>query len=401
MLQGKKVLLAVCGSIAAYKAANLIRLLTKSGAEVKVIMTTSACGFITPLTLSTLSGNPVNIDFVHDQTSGLWNSHVELGLWADLMVVAPASANTLSKAAHGICDNFLQAVYLSAKCPVWFAPAMDLDMWVHPSTQQNIQALQNFGNLILEPGVGALASGLEGKGRMMEPEDILDSVHAFFSTGKRFQGNKILITAGPTYEAIDPVRFIGNRSSGKMGYAIAEELAAQGATVILISGPTALNVEHSSIQKHNVESAFEMKTKVAEYFDGCDAAIFSAAVADYTPVQVADQKIKKKDQRFDLSLQKTEDIAAYCGTKKKDSQFIVGFALETNQEEENALSKLKSKNQDMVVLNSLKDEGAGFAGDTNKITIYTAKGSKKSFELKSKKAVAVDIINTLYDSWLA
>jgi phosphopantothenoylcysteine decarboxylase / phosphopantothenate---cysteine ligase len=401
MLQGKKVLLAVCGSIAAYKAANLIRLLTKSGAEVKVIMTASACGFISPLTLSTLSGNPVNIDFVQDHESGVWNSHVELGLWADLMVVAPASANSIAKSAQGICDNYLQAVYLSARCPVWFAPAMDLDMWAHPSTQGNIQTLKKFGNKILEPGTGALASGLEGKGRMMEPEEIANAIEMHFNANARFKGKHILITAGPTYEAIDPVRFIGNRSSGKMGYAIAEQLANEGASVTLISGPTALQVASPSITLIKVESAAEMKSKVADCFPTCNAAIFSAAVADYTPVLVANEKIKKKDQRFDLSLQKTEDIAAYCGKLKKNDQFIVGFALETNQEEDNALLKLKSKNQDVIVLNSLRDAGAGFAGDTNKITLYTAKGSKKKFELKSKREVAEDIINTMYEEWLA
>ncbi len=399
MLQGKKVLLAVCGSIAAYKAATLVRLLTKSGAEVKVVMTASACGFITPLTLSTLSGHPVRLDFVDDQDSGLWNSHVEMGLWADLMIVAPASANSLAKAAQGICDNYLQAVYLSARCPVWWAPAMDLDMWAHPATQQNITTLQSFGNRILEPGTGALASGLEGKGRMMEPEDVHAAVVSFFYVAQVFQGKTVLVTAGPTYEAIDPVRFIGNRSSGKMGYAIAEELAQQGAEVILVSGPSSLLPQHTSITLYKVESAAEMKDKVLSYFDRCDAAVFSAAVADYTPVVVADQKIKKKDARFDLELKKTEDIAALCGAKKTNQQFIVGFALETQQEEANALAKMTSKNQDMIVLNSLQDSGAGFAGDTNKVSIYTAKGVKKTVELKSKTAVAKDIVQTMSESW--
>lgn len=401
MLQGKKVLLAVCGSIAAYKAALLVRLLTKSGAEVKVVMTASACDFITPLTLSTLSGHPVSIDFVHDQDSGLWNSHVDMGLWADLMIVAPASANTLAKAAQGICDNYLQAVYLSARCPVWWAPAMDLDMWAHPATQHNISALQSFGNRILEPSTGSLASGLEGKGRMMEPETIHEAIVAFFSVVQTFQGKTVLVTAGPTYEAIDPVRFIGNRSSGKMGYAIAEELASQGAKVILVSGPSSLAAHHPSIRLHKVESAAEMKDTVLSYFNQCHAAVFSAAVADYTPVEVAQQKIKKKDARFALELKKTEDIAAVCGAQKTQGQFIVGFALETQEEEANALAKMNAKRQDMIVLNSLQDPGAGFAGDTNKITIYTVQGVKKTFELKSKTAVAQDIVHMMSESWLA
>jgi len=401
MLQGKKVLLAVCGSIAAYKAANLIRLLTKSGAEVKVIMTASACDFITPLTLATLSGNPVSTDFVHDPESGVWNSHVEMGLWADLMLVAPASANTVAKAAQGICDNFLQAVYLSARCPVWWAPAMDLDMWMHESTQANIKTLASFGDRILQPGTGSLASGLEGKGRLMEPEELHGHVVSFFEEHKRLQGKIILVTAGPTYEAIDPVRFIGNRSTGKMGYALAEELADQGAKVILISGPTSLVISDASIHRIDVESAAEMKNQVLAHFERCDAAVFSAAVADYTPVEVAHQKIKKKDLRFDLALEKTEDIAALCGAKKKAQQFIVGFALETEHEEANALAKMNAKNQNMIVLNSLQDAGAGFASDTNKITVFTDNGGKRTFELKTKKAVAKDIIDVMFASWLA
>ncbi len=400
MLLGKKVLLAVCGSIAAYKAATLIRLLTKSGAEVKVIMTTSACGFITPLTLSTLSGNPVSINFVQDQDNDLWNSHVEMGLWADLMLIAPASANSLAKSAQGICDNFLQAVYLSARCPVWWAPAMDLDMWEHPATKQNIQALQTFGNRILEPAMGSLASGLEGKGRLMEPEDIHAAVLSFFNGNKPYEGKIVLITAGPTYEPIDPVRFIGNRSTGKMGFAIAEEIASQGAKVILISGPTVLTAKHSSIQCFRVESALQMKNVVLDNFDASDAAIFCAAVADYTPVDVAAQKIKKKEQRFDLALTKTDDIAALCGMRKKEHQFIVGFALETEHEAENARVKMNSKNQNMIVLNSLNDAGAGFSGDTNKVIIYSVQGEEYNFELKSKKAVAKDIVNTMSNLWL-
>jgi len=400
MLQGKKVLLGVCGSIAAYKAAHLIRLLTKSGAEVRVIMTASASDFITPLTLSTLSNYPVSSEFTHDKASGLWNSHVEMGLWADLMIIAPASANSLAKAAQGICDNYLQAVYLSARCPVWWAPAMDLDMWQHPATQSNIQKLQTYGNRILDPGTGQLASGLEGKGRMMEPEQIVEVIHQHFVSNAKLSGKKILVTAGPTYEPIDPVRFIGNRSSGKMGYAIAEELAKEGAEVYLISGPSEVKTIHRNILLHKVESAAQMKDKVMAYFEQSDAAIFSAAVADYTPETVADQKIKKKEERFAIDLIKTIDIAAACGAKKKNGQFLVGFALETEQEEANALKKMSAKKQDMIVLNSLRDTGAGFSGDTNKISIYNAAGQKEEYGLKSKEEVAKDIVHKICLEWL-
>jgi len=400
MLQGKKVLLGVCGSIAAYKAAHLIRLLTKSGAEVRVIMTASASDFITPLTLSTLSNYPVSSEFTHDKASGLWNSHVEMGLWADLMIIAPASANSLAKAAQGICDNYLQAVYLSARCPVWWAPAMDLDMWQHPSTQSNIQKLQAYGNRILDPGTGQLASGLEGKGRMMEPEQIAEVVQQYFKVSGKLTGKKIVVTAGPTYEPIDPVRFIGNRSSGKMGYALAEELAKEGAEVYLISGPSHVKAVHKNIVLHQVESAAQMKDQVMHYFDQSDAAIFSAAVADYTPETVADQKIKKKEERFAIDLVKTTDIAAACGAKKKSGQFLVGFALETEQEEANALKKMSAKKQDMIVLNSLRDAGAGFSGDTNKVSIYTAAGEKVEFGLKSKNEVAKDIVQKICQEWL-
>jgi phosphopantothenoylcysteine decarboxylase/phosphopantothenate--cysteine ligase len=400
MLQGKKVLLGVCGSIAAYKSAHLIRLLTKSGAEVRVIMTASASDFITPLTLSTLSNYPVSSEFTHDKASGLWNSHVEMGLWADLMIIAPASANSLAKAAQGICDNYLQAVYLSARCPVWWAPAMDLDMWLHPATQTNIQLLQSYGNRILDPGTGPLASGLEGKGRMMEPEQIAEVVQQYFQASAKLSGKKIIVTAGPTYEPIDPVRFIGNRSSGKMGYAIAEELAQEGAEVYLISGPSQVKPVHKGIVLHQVESAAEMKDQVMIYFDQCDGAVFSAAVADYTPETVADQKIKKKEDRFAIDLVKTVDIAAACGAKKKNGQFLVGFALETEQEEANALKKMSSKKQDMIVLNSLRDAGAGFSGDNNKISIYTSGGQKVEFGLKSKTEVAKDIVQKICQEWL-
>jgi phosphopantothenoylcysteine decarboxylase/phosphopantothenate--cysteine ligase len=400
MLQGKKVLLGVCGSIAAYKAAHLIRLLTKSGAEIRVIMTTSAFDFITPLTLSTLSNNPVSSEFTPDKASGLWNSHVEMGLWADLMVIAPATANSLAKSAQGICDHYLQAVYLSARCPVWWAPAMDLDMWQHPSTQSNILKLQSYGNRILDPGTGLLASGLEGKGRMMEPEQIAEAIEVYFGKSRKLVGKKILVTAGPTYEPIDPVRFIGNRSSGKMGYAIAEELAGEGAEVYLISGPSSVKVIHPRIVLYKVESAAQMKDQVMAWFDKSDAAIFTAAVADYTAETVADQKIKKKEERFAIDLVKTVDIAAACGAKKKSGQFLVGFALETEEEEANALKKMAAKKQDMIVLNSLRDAGAGFSGDTNKISIYTASGQKEEFDLKSKAEVAKDIVQKICQEWL-
>jgi len=325
---------------------------------------------------------------------------VEMGLWADLMVIAPASANSLAKSAQGICDNYLQAVYLSARCPVWWAPAMDLDMWQHPATQANIQALQSYGNRILDPGTGPLASGLEGKGRMMEPEQIAEAIQHHFASSQKLKGKKIIVTAGPTYEPIDPVRFIGNRSSGKMGYAIAEELAKEGAEVHLISGPSSVKTIHPSIVLHKVESAAEMKEQVMIYFDQSDAAVFSAAVADYTPETVADQKIKKKEDRFAINLVKTVDIAAACGAQKKAGQFLVGFALETEQEEANALKKMSAKNQDMIVLNSLRDEGAGFSGDTNKISIYTAASQKEEYGLKSKNEVAKDIVHKMCQEWL-
>jgi phosphopantothenoylcysteine decarboxylase/phosphopantothenate--cysteine ligase len=398
MLKNKKIVVAICGSIAAYKSATLVRLLLKSGAEVRVIMTPSACDFITPLTLSTLSNYPVYTDFFIDEHKTAWNNHVELGLWADLMIVAPASASTIGKAVSGISDNFLLAVYLSAKCPVWWAPAMDLDMWKHESTQQNIQTLIQRGNKVLEPGTGLLASGLEGKGRMMEPEDIALQVEQHLGTIARFQNKKILITAGPTYEAIDPVRFIGNRSTGKMGYAIAEALYEQGAEVTVISGPTALSLS-KGIHVVHVESAQQMLLAVQEQFQNQDAAIFSAAVADYTPELVADQKIKKQEQAFSLQLQKTTDIAAWCGEAKK-RQFLVGFALETENEREYALSKMKRKNQDMIVLNSLNDKGAGFASDTNKITVFSQRDQQYTFELKSKVEVANDIIDIIYQEWI-
>jgi phosphopantothenoylcysteine decarboxylase/phosphopantothenate--cysteine ligase len=396
MLNGKKIVLGVSGSIAAYKSAVLVRLLVKEGAEVKVIMTPSAHDFITPLTLSTLSKNPVLTQFVKDDT-GQWNNHVDLGLWADAMVVAPASANTLAKMANGICDNLLLAVYLSARCPVFFAPAMDLDMLQHPATKSNLERLRSFGNHLIDPGFGELASGLVGNGRMAEPEEIRDQLNVFFSKGKKLTGKTVLVTAGPTYEAIDPVRFIGNHSSGKMGFAIAEALAEEGAAVNLVSGPTHQHTQNTNINVIPVMSAEDMYTRCNELFPDVDIAVLSAAVADYKPKHVADQKIKKKDEDISLELVKTHDIAASLGKLKHNGQIIVGFALETEKEKANALKKLEAKNFDLIVLNSLNDKGAGFSHDTNKVTIISKDQKERSFELKTKKEVAHDIVNAILE----
>ncbi|MBI5916971.1 MAG: bifunctional phosphopantothenoylcysteine decarboxylase/phosphopantothenate--cysteine ligase CoaBC [Bacteroidetes bacterium] len=387
---GKKIILAVTGSIAAYKAAHLVRLLVKKGAEAQVLMTPSAASFITPLTLSTLSKKPVFTEIISDSA---WNSHVELGLWADAMVVAPATANSLAKLAHGICDNLVSAVYLSARCPVFLAPAMDLDMWKHPSTQENVRRLKSFGNHFLPVGYGELASGLVGEGRMAEPEEIVTFLEGFFQRKQDFSGRKVLITAGPTYEAIDPVRFIGNRSSGKMGMAIAEEFARRGASVTLLLGPSKLNPAHPGIQTVRVESAREMHEAALQFFETTDIAILSAAVADYRPRNVAEQKIKKAGDSMTLELEKTPDIAASLGKMKRSGQFIVGFALETTDELKNASEKLVKKNFDFIVLNSLKDAGAGFNFDTNKITILHRDNMRTDFELKTKAEVAEDIVN--------
>lgn len=392
-LAGKKILLGVCGSIAAYKSALLIRLLVKHGADVKVIMTSSAHDFITPLTLATLSKNPVLTNFSKDET-GQWNNHVELGLWADLMIIAPASANTLAKMANGLCDNLLLATYLSARCPVLFAPAMDLDMWQHPATQSNLQRLATFGNQLIEPTHGELASGLIGTGRMAEPEQIVVAIENFFKPGK-LAGKKALITAGPTYEALDPVRFIGNHSTGKMGYALAEELVRQGANVTLVSGPTHLTAP-AGVTLVKVTSAEEMFQASQKHFSHADITIFSAAVADYRPAHKADQKIKKGNGSMSIELVKTYDIAAELGKQKKPGQVTVGFALETENEKINAQSKLKSKNFDLIVLNSLNDSGAGFGHDTNKITLLTATNTQE-FNLKSKKEVAADIVTAIIE----
>jgi phosphopantothenoylcysteine decarboxylase/phosphopantothenate--cysteine ligase len=393
MLKGKKILLGVTGSIAAYKAAFLVRLLVKEGAEVKVIMTASAREFITPLTLSVLSKNPVLSEFSVPDT-GTWNNHVELGSWADVFLIAPATADTIAKMSGGICDNLLLATWLSAKCPVLIAPAMDLDMWKHSATQQNIERLVSFGNKIIAPVDGELASGLIGEGRMEEPENILKALEQHFSSGKKlpFAKKKILVTAGPTYENIDPVRFIGNRSSGKMGFAISEELAANGAEVILITGPSSEIIHNNTIHRIDVESADEMYNACVRYFDDADVTIMSAAVADYKPEFSSNQKIKKQENEIGLKLTKTKDILAELGNRKNKNQLLVGFALETENEVENAKKKIKNKNLDLIILNSLNDKGAGFQADTNKISIIDKAFRQTDFALKSKKEVAKDIV---------
>lgn len=398
MVSGKRILLGVTGSIAAYKAALLTRLLVKAGAEVKVVMTSAALDFITPLTLATLSKNPVVSSFAKNET-GEWHNHVDLGLWADAMVVAPASANTISKMANGLCDNLLQAVYLSARCKVFFAPAMDLDMLQHPSTQANIQKLISFGNEQINPAYGELASGLIGTGRMAEPEEIVSHLERFFSVSQKLKGKKALVTAGPTHEAIDPVRFIGNNSSGKMGYAIAEELASQGAEVTLISGPTNLTMSSPRVKLSRVTSADEMFKACLAIFPTMDITILSAAVADFKPVSKANQKIKKTDATLTVDLTKTPDIAAELGKIKKANQFTVGFALETENEIANAEKKIVSKNFDLIVLNSLNDNGAGFSHDTNKITLINRNNEARKFSLKSKKEVAHDIVNAVIENY--
>jgi len=389
-LNGKKIILGVTGSIAAYKSAQLIRLLVKEGAEVKVIMTQLAKEFISPLTLATLARNPILVDFF-DPTNGNWNSHVDLGIWADAYVIAPATANTIGKMANGVADNLLLTTYMSAKCPVIVAPAMDLDMFIHPAMQNNLETLKSYGNQIIEPGNGFLASGLEGKGRMEEPENIVRFLDEFF-TPKTLLGKNILITAGPTYEKIDPVRFVGNYSTGKMGFALAEVCARQGAQVCLVSGPVNLATKHPNIERIDVESAGEMYVEVTNRFYGMDGAILCAAVADFTPKQTSNVKLKREKEDLLLELQPTQDIAASVGEMKTGSQFVVGFALETNNEEANALSKMERKNFDFIVLNSLQDDQAGFGYDTNKISIIHRSGEKIDFDLKNKSAVAEDIV---------
>ena len=393
MLKNKKVILGVCGSIAAYKSAVLVRLLVKAGANVKVILTADAANFITPLTLATLSKNPVYTHYFEEET-GVWSNHVELGLWADFLVIAPASANTLAKMAAGLCDNLLTAVYLSAKCPVYVAPAMDLDMWKHESTQNNIDKLLSYGNQMIQPGIGELASGLYGEGRMAAPEEIITYLTAKLKASLPLLGKKVLVTAGPTYEAIDPVRFIGNHSSGKMGFAIADQFASLGADVTLITGPTA-EKNHHAMKRIDVVSADDMLKACKAEFTTADITVMSAAVADYTPVQKADQKIKKASDEFSLQLKKTEDILATLGRLKTATQLLVGFALETQNEEAYAKSKLVKKNLDLIILNSLNDKGAGFKMDTNKITIFNKAAEKLVFDMKSKTEVATDICNEI------
>ncbi len=395
VLKDKKVLLGITAGIAAYKTASLVRLFIKLGAEVKVIMTPASKDFITPLTLSTLSKNPVHSTFYSKEDENeLWNNHVDLGLWADYMLIAPATANTLSKMTNGTCDNLLLATYLSAKCPVYFAPAMDLDMYKHPSTKESLDKLQSFGNILIPATSGELASGLVGEGRMAEPEDIVSFIENDILSNLPLKGKKILLTAGPTYEAIDPVRFIGNHSSGKMGFAIAKAAADLGAEVYLISGPSHQKISHSLVKRIDVVSADDMYNAAHTYFADVDIAILSAAVADYKPKNIANQKIKKKDATLDIQLSPTKDILASLGAIKKQ-QFLVGFALETNNELENAKGKLKRKNLDAIVLNSLQDKGAGFATDTNKVTIIDKDLNEKSFQLKSKVEVAKDIMNEI------
>ncbi|PKF72908.1 bifunctional phosphopantothenoylcysteine decarboxylase/phosphopantothenate--cysteine ligase CoaBC [Chryseobacterium sp. PMSZPI] len=391
-VSGKKVLIAVSGGIAAYKIHFLIRDFVKKGAEVQVIMTPDAEHFVTKLSLSTLSKKPVYSDFYGD--NGSWNSHVEMALWADAIVVAPCTANTLSKMVHGMCDNLVIATYMSAKCPVFIAPAMDLDMYAHPSTKKNLELAESFGHIIIPAESGELASGLIGQGRMAEPETIFNTIESYFSTDVHteiLKGKTVLITAGPTYEAIDPVRFIGNHSSGKMGFSLAEEASKRGAKVILISGPSSQTIHDKNVELHKVTSAKEMLAKVFEFYDGIDIGIASAAVADYAPKEAAKEKIKKNDENLIIELVKNPDILKTMG-EKKTHQFLVGFALETQNEEENAKGKLEKKNLDMIVLNSLRDEGAGFKNDTNKIKIFT-RTEKKEFNLKSKDEVAKDILD--------
>ncbi len=397
MLKGKKIVLCVTGSIAAYKAASLVRLFVKEGAEVQVLMTSLAKEFITPLTLATLSRRSILVEFFNPE-NGAWNSHVDLGLWADLLLVAPATANTMGKMANGVADNLLITTYLSARCPVFIAPAMDLDMYQHPSTLRNMELLKSYGNHFIEPESGELASGLVGKGRMAEPEVITKTITDFFAnidTPLPLKGKHFLVSAGPTHEKIDPVRFIGNYSSGKMGFALAEQLATQGAEVTLVAGPSVLMVSHPSIHRINVVSAEQMFEQCISLFSQVDGAIMAAAVADYTPTHVFDAKHKRDKEDLNLVLKPTRDIAAELGRLKKEGQILVGFALETNDGLQNAKKKLVSKNLDFIVLNTLEDSGAGFNVDTNKITILDKENKILEYTLKNKADVAVDIVNYL------
>ena len=397
MLKGRKILLGVTGGIAAYKAATIIRLLVKEGAEVKVVMTPLAKEFITPLTLATLSRNPILVDFF-DPEDGRWNSHIDLALWADLYLIAPATANTMGKMAAGIADNLLLTSYLSARCPVFIAPAMDLDMLAHPATQRNLSVLRSTGNHIIEPATGELASGLSGKGRMAEPEVIVGEIKEFFAkkkiSGLPLKGRRVFINAGPTVEPIDPVRYLSNHSSGRMGIALADTAAAMGAEVTLVLGPVVVNPQHNKVHTVNVSTAAEMKEASVTAFENCDIAILAAAVADFTPETISENKIKRGDTAMMIRLKPTEDIAAILGKMKKH-QYLVGFALETENEIDNATAKLKRKNLDMIILNTLKEEGAGFGYDTNRVTIIDKSNNIDKFELKTKGEVAADILNTI------
>ena len=398
-LTNKKILIGVSGSIAAYKSALLVRLLVKAGADVRVIMTRAATEFITPLTLATLSKNPVLSTYTQEDGTGLWNNHVELGLWADVLLIAPATAHTLSRCAYGLCDDLLTAVYLSARCPVFFAPAMDVDMYQHGSTLHSIERLRSYGNFIIEAGYGELASGLVGEGRLAEPEALVEVLQRHFAQRPVVAGKRVLITAGPTQEALDPVRYISNHSTGKMGYALARAFAQAGAQVTVVSGPVALDAPSPEVQLVKVGSASQMLEASQEYFSASDLVIFAAAVADYAPTEVADQKIKKNTGTFQLNLTRTPDIALTLGQQKRAQQLLVGFALETEHEIENARRKLEKKNLDFIVLNSLNDPGAGFAYDTNKITVIDREGLIRHFELKNKDEVAQDILDIVIEKW--
>ena len=401
VLSGKKILLGISGGIAAYKTAHLVRLLIKAGAQVQVVMSPASLHFVTPLTLSTLSKRPVFSTFYNEEDEkGEWNNHVELGLWGDLMLIAPATANTLSKMANGTCDNLLIATYLSAKCPVYFAPAMDLDMYKHPSTLASFQKLQSFGNIMIPAENGELASGLSGEGRMAEPENIVAFLEKDLLNQLPLRGKKIMVTAGPTYEAIDPVRFIGNHSSGKMGFDIANQAAKMGAEVVLISGPTHLQIDSTQVTLVPVVSAQEMYDACHQYYNAMDVAVAAAAVADYRPKNIAQQKIKKEDATLSITLEKTDDILASLG-KKKANQFLIGFALETENEIENAKLKIQKKNLDLIVLNSLNDKGAGFALSTNKVTFIDRNFVVEPMELKSKEEVALDIVTKIIQHYEA
>ncbi|WP_250432644.1 bifunctional phosphopantothenoylcysteine decarboxylase/phosphopantothenate--cysteine ligase CoaBC [Hanstruepera flava] len=395
ILSGKNILLGISAGIAAYKTASLVRLFIKAGADIKVVLTPASKDFITPLTLSTLSKNPVHSTFVNEEDdNAVWNNHVELGLWADYFIIAPATANTLSKMANGVCDNLLLATYLSAKCPVYFAPAMDLDMYKHPSTLRSLDVLKRYGNIVIPATSGELASGLVGEGRMAEPEDIVTFMENDILNKLPLRDKKVLITAGPTYEAIDPVRFIGNHSSGKMGFEIAKAAANKGAEVYLVHGPTHQSINHSLIETIAVTSAEEMYQACHKYYNNVDIAILSAAVADYRPKEVANQKIKKENATLSIELEKTNDILASLG-EIKDNQYLVGFALETNNELENAKAKLKKKNLDLIVLNSLNDKGAGFKTETNKVTFIDKTNKVTECDLKPKSEVAIDLLNEI------